>query len=137
MRESASTDLREPQGSNPLGPPGPEHAGTCLRAGPEIGMVSPEYAALAGACRRCWKSSRGSRLRMWFCPRRRARPCDCDASSGPTAPRRYSFSTWAWNFPTGFESRKGSPICSANFSRRVAGNEGISLFLELYLRKLG
>ncbi len=23
MRESASTDLREPQGSNPLGPPGP------------------------------------------------------------------------------------------------------------------
>ena len=24
MRESASTDLREPQGSNPLGPPGPE-----------------------------------------------------------------------------------------------------------------
>src|SRR5208282_1453559 len=26
MRESASTDLREPQGSNPLGPPGPELA---------------------------------------------------------------------------------------------------------------
>src|SRR5271157_4723102 len=24
MRESASTDLREPQGSNPLGPPGPD-----------------------------------------------------------------------------------------------------------------
>ncbi len=24
MRESARTDLREPQGSNPLGPPGPE-----------------------------------------------------------------------------------------------------------------
>ena len=24
MRESASTDLREPQGSNPLGPPGTE-----------------------------------------------------------------------------------------------------------------
>ncbi len=24
MRESASADLREPQGSNPLGPPGPE-----------------------------------------------------------------------------------------------------------------
>ena len=24
MRESASTDLGEPQGSNPLGPPGPE-----------------------------------------------------------------------------------------------------------------
>jgi hypothetical protein len=24
MRESASTDLREPWGSNPLGPPGPE-----------------------------------------------------------------------------------------------------------------
>jgi Domain of unknown function (DUF4091) len=24
MRESASTDLREPQGSNPLGPPGPK-----------------------------------------------------------------------------------------------------------------
>ena len=24
MRESASTDLRDPQGSNPLGPPGPE-----------------------------------------------------------------------------------------------------------------
>ena len=24
MRESASTDLREPQWSNPLGPPGPE-----------------------------------------------------------------------------------------------------------------
>src|SRR5271166_2973611 len=24
MRESASTDLRKPQGSNPLGPPGPE-----------------------------------------------------------------------------------------------------------------
>ena len=27
MRESASTDLREPQGSNPLGPPGPELLG--------------------------------------------------------------------------------------------------------------
>jgi len=27
MRESASTDLREPQGSNPLGPPGPELPG--------------------------------------------------------------------------------------------------------------
>ena len=27
MRESASTDLREPQGSNPLGPPGPELSG--------------------------------------------------------------------------------------------------------------
>ena len=27
MRESASTDLREPQGSNPLGPPGPELIG--------------------------------------------------------------------------------------------------------------
>ena len=31
MRESASTDLREPQGSNPLGPPGPASS-----------MVSPE-----------------------------------------------------------------------------------------------
>jgi len=28
MRESASTDLREPQGSNPLGPPGPELVST-------------------------------------------------------------------------------------------------------------
>jgi len=27
MRESASTDLREPQGSNPLGPPGPSPRG--------------------------------------------------------------------------------------------------------------
>jgi len=34
MRESASTDLREPQGSNPLGPPGPE-----------LHMVSPELHA--------------------------------------------------------------------------------------------
>jgi hypothetical protein len=30
MRESASTDLREPQGSNPLGPPGPELNRLCL-----------------------------------------------------------------------------------------------------------
>jgi len=34
MRESASTDLREPQGSNPLGPPGPE---PCC-----IGRVNPD-----------------------------------------------------------------------------------------------
>ena len=31
MRESASTDLREPQGSNPLGPPGPELQGPLRR----------------------------------------------------------------------------------------------------------
>jgi len=32
MRESASTDLREPQGSNPLGPPGPELSHVPCRA---------------------------------------------------------------------------------------------------------
>lgn len=32
MRESASTDLREPQGSNPLGPPGPELQGSCTES---------------------------------------------------------------------------------------------------------
>ena len=37
MRESASTDLREPQGSNPPGPPGPELSGT---------LVSPELSAI-------------------------------------------------------------------------------------------
>ena len=36
MRESASTDLREPQGSNPLGPPGPE------LVSPELGSSPPE-----------------------------------------------------------------------------------------------
>ncbi len=41
MRESASTDLREPQGSNPLGPPGPNTLSPEYPA--EIGLVSPEY----------------------------------------------------------------------------------------------
>src|SRR5271157_5298310 len=36
MRESASTDLREPQGSNPLGPPGPE-----LPVSPELPGATP------------------------------------------------------------------------------------------------
>ncbi len=37
MRESASTDLREPQGSNPLGPPGP-----LFECGPSA-AVSPRW----------------------------------------------------------------------------------------------
>ena len=46
MRESASTDLREPWGSNPLGPPGPE-----------LEVLSPEL--LRGPGTSClWRSAR-------------------------------------------------------------------------------
>jgi len=53
MRESASTDLREPQGSNPLGPPGPElwqHGdGAGLAVRQERGTGSPLVRAEAYA----------------------------------------------------------------------------------------
>ena len=39
MRESASTDLREPQGSNPLGPPGPD-----LPLGRATASLFPEFS---------------------------------------------------------------------------------------------
>ena len=46
MRESASTDLREPQGSNPLGPPGPElELGTGLR---QSGTMTSEAVPCSG-----------------------------------------------------------------------------------------
>ena len=42
MPERARTDLREPQGSNPLGPPGPELPPAATTPRQELGMVSPE-----------------------------------------------------------------------------------------------
>ena len=51
MRESASTDLREPQGSNPLGPPGPE---LCPRNS-DPGIPSYDLAdKLAGRAEPIW-----------------------------------------------------------------------------------
>jgi len=51
MRESASTDLREPQGSNPLGPPGPElrNVGLVYSPPPASPAVGRRGFALRGA----------------------------------------------------------------------------------------
>jgi hypothetical protein len=51
MRESASTDLREPQGSNPLGPPGPElHSPLATRHSP-LATRHPPYPTPSSATR--------------------------------------------------------------------------------------
>jgi len=63
MRESASTDLREPQGSNPLGPPGPELPRRCGSSNPSSRGGRDRAASLGvlpGVCfgydhRRSWR----------------------------------------------------------------------------------
>jgi hypothetical protein len=53
MRESASTDLREPQGSNPLGPPGP-----FPRAAEVTKRILP-WLCFSSSCRHAWFSPGG------------------------------------------------------------------------------
>gem|GEM_PF-1966754 len=62
MRESASTDLREPQGSNPLGPPGPE---------------LPQVLGNLGLVRSAWAS------RGWLGRLKRGRIEKASAAPGP------------------------------------------------------
>ncbi len=47
MRESARTDLREPQGSNPLGPPGPELVTGRMETNGNPNVSSPQSKGLA------------------------------------------------------------------------------------------
>ena len=66
MRESASTDLREPQGSNSLGPPGPElRTGRIAASCPESTANSPHTPSGA--------PTTSVRSRRW--PTRKARRC--------------------------------------------------------------
>ena len=64
MRESASTDLREPQGSNPLGPPGPELRRTARRYWASTASVRLHLNT--PACRRSFpKASPGMKYRSF------------------------------------------------------------------------
>jgi len=70
MRESARTDPWEPQGSNPLGPPGPElrrHRATIARLGVIVAITVEDYyaqgeAVLAAAPRKNVKEHEMLRL---------------------------------------------------------------------------
>ena len=61
MRESASTDLREPQGSNPLGPPGPELVTGRMETNGNPNFSSPQSGD--------WRRSSSSAVHGSFTPK--------------------------------------------------------------------